>query len=179
MKAAFKRLLSDYGMVFVLLLLCAFLSAMTLTEQNPTGEAAARQLATDLKQSSRVLIAVRPQADDAIFARQLEQTLAAAGAQVTVVIGEPHDAREALQKLAAAGTPLDAIAGNQVTASWLVFSDLPTDFSALGHPRIVKPRSYRWPNFFKSEKLLNNANQIAVIAIVAIRITMGIITAGG
>ena len=178
MKPALQRLLSDYGMVFVLLLLCAFFSAVTLTEQNPTGEAAARQLAAELNKSSRVLIAVRPQADDTLFARQLEQTLTAAGAQVTVVTGEPHDAREALQKLATSHAPLDAIAGNQVTASWLVFSDIPTDFPALGHPRIVKPRSYRWPNFLKSENLLNIANQIAVIAIIAIGMTMVIITAG-
>jgi ribose transport system permease protein len=125
-----------------------------------------------------VLIAVRPQADDTHFARALEKTLTGGGLQVTVVTGEPRDARETLQKLATANTPLDAIAGNQVTASWLVFSDIPTDFPALGHPRIVKPRSYRWPNFLKSENLLNIANQIAVIAIIAIGMTMVIITAG-
>ncbi|MEI9893566.1 MAG: ABC transporter permease [Chthoniobacter sp.] len=182
MPPSLSRILSDYGMVFVLLVLCAFFSAMTLTEQNPTGEAAARQLASELQRTpgkgGRVLIAVRPQADDAVFAHQLEQTLTAAGLQVTVVTGEPRDAREALQKLAAANRPLDAIAGNQVTASWLVFADIPTDFPALGHPRIVKPRSYRWPNFLKSENLLNIANQIAVIAIIAIGMTMVIITAG-
>ena len=183
MKPALHRFLSDYGMIFVLLLLCAFFSAVTLTEQNPTGETAARQLAADLGHSpgkgGRVLIAVRQQADDAIFARELEKALTASGVQVAAVVaGEPRDARETLQKLATAGTPLDAIAGNQVTASWLVFSDLATDFPALGHPRIVKPRSYRWPNFLKSENLLNIANQIAVIAIVAIGMTMVIITAG-
>src|SRR5579862_8174003 len=104
MKPALQRLLSDYGMVFVLLLLCALFSAITLTEQNPTGEAAARQVASALERSpgkgGRVLIAVRPQADDTIFARQLEQALTNAGMQVTVVSGEPHDAREALQRLA-------------------------------------------------------------------------------
>ena len=86
MKPPLQRLLSDYGMVFVLLLLCAFFSAVTLTEQNPTGEAAARQLAADLKSASskgaRVLIAVRPQADDTVFARELEGALTAAGWQV-------------------------------------------------------------------------------------------------
>jgi ribose transport system permease protein len=42
----------------------------------------------------------------------------------------------------------------------------------------VLPRSYRWPNFLKSENLLNIANQIAVIAIVAVGMTMVIITGG-
>lgn len=182
MKPTLQRLLSDYGMIFVLLLLCVFFSAVTLTEQTPTGEAAARQLASDVKslvkKDGRVLIAVRPQAEDQAFAHELEQSLSQAGIPATVVTGEPRDAREALAKLAASQQPLSAIAGNHVTASWLVFSDIPTDFPALGHPRIVKPRSYRWPNFLKSENLLNIANQIAVIAIVAIGMTMVIITAG-
>jgi ribose transport system permease protein len=182
MKPTLQRLLSDYGMIFVLLLLCVFFSAVTLTEQTPTGEAAARQLASDLKsfvkKDGRVLIAVRPQAEDQAFARELEQSLSQAGIPATGVTGEPRDAREALARLAASQQPLSAIAGNQVTASWLVFADIPTDFPALGHPRIVKPRSYRWPNFLKSENLLNIANQIAVIAIVAIGMTMVIITAG-
>ncbi|HSI14919.1 MAG TPA: ABC transporter permease [Chthoniobacter sp.] len=182
MKPTLQRLLSDYGMIFVLLLLCAFFSAVTMTEQTPTGEAAARQLASELRGSvgkeGRVLIAVRPQAEDQVFAHALEQTLSQAGIPTTVVSGEPRDAREALVKLAASQQPLAAIAGNHVTAAWLVFADIPTDFPALGHPRIVKPRSYRWPNFLKSENLLNIANQIAVIAIVAIGMTMVIITAG-
>jgi ribose transport system permease protein len=183
MKPALQRLLNDYGMVLVLLLLCAFFSAVTLTEQTPTGEAAARQLGADLACSAgkggRVLIAVQPQEEDVALAHALEHELSTAGVQVAAtVIGEPHDAREALQKLAVVGVPLDAIAGSDAAASWLVFSDIPTDFPPLGHPRIIKPRSYRWPNFLKAENLLNIANQIAVIAIVAIGMNMVIITAG-
>jgi ribose transport system permease protein len=179
----FQRLLADYGMILVLLLLCAFFSAVTLSEQTPTGEAAAKQLAGEITHSftkgGRILIAARSQAEDTAFAHQLERSLNAAGFQVAgVIIGEPRDAREALQKLTETGAALDAIAGTQVTAAWLVFSDIPTDFPALGHPRILKPRTYRWPNFLKSENLLNIANQIAVIAIVAIGMTMVIITAG-
>lgn len=40
------------------------------------------------------------------------------------------------------------------------------------------PKSYRWPDFLKTSNLLNVANQIAVIAIIAIGMTMVIITAG-
>jgi ribose transport system permease protein len=180
MNPTLSRLLSDYGMLLVLLVLCAFFSVVTYTEQSPTGEAAAKQLAAELRQSpgkgGRVLIAVRAQADDALFARKLSDELTAAGVQVAAIAsGEPKDAREALQKLAAAGGRLDAIACNQATAAWLVFSDLKTDFPALGEPRVVKPRTHRWPNFLKSENLLNIANQIAVIAI---GVTMVIIAGG-
>ena len=37
--------ISDYGMVFVLLLLCVLFSVLTLKEQHPTGAAAGAQVA--------------------------------------------------------------------------------------------------------------------------------------
>ncbi|MEO6742453.1 MAG: ABC transporter permease [Chthoniobacteraceae bacterium] len=183
MKHSLTRFLTDYGMVFVLVLLCAFFSVVTITEQSPTGETAAKQVAANIKGQSgktpRVLVAARDQSDDAAFAKKLESELAASGAQVLAVVkGEPKDAREALQKLAASGAKVDAIACTQATAAWGVFSDLKTDFPALGDPRIVKPQSYKWPNFLKPANLLNIANQIAVIAIIAIGMTLVIITSG-
>jgi ribose transport system permease protein len=178
-----SRFVAEYGMFFVLLLLCGFFSVVTYSEQSPTGEAGAKQVATAIKQqfgkTPRVLIAASDQPGDAAFAASLERDLAASGAQVAAVVkGEPRDAREALRKLTAAGGKVDAIACTQVTGAWLVFADLKIDFPGLGEPRVITPRSYRWPNFLKSENLLNIANQIAVIAIVAIGMTMVIITGG-
>ena len=40
------------------------------------------------------------------------------------------------------------------------------------------PQSFFWPNFLKSENLLNIANQVAVIAVIAIGMTIVIITGG-
>ena len=173
-----SRFLADYGMILVLLLLCAFFSVVTYSEQSPTGEAAAKQVMAGIQEQfgkeARILIAASDQPDDAEFAASLERAFPGA----IVVKGEPKDAREALQKSAAAGGKLDALACTRVTGAWLVFSDLKTDFPALGEPRVITPRSYRWPNFLKSENLLNIANQIAVIAIIAIGMTMVIITGG-
>ncbi len=183
MKPSIARFLSDYGMIGVLLLLCGFFSVVTYSEQSPTGEAAAKQVSSALQaqfgKTPRVLIAASDQPGDDAFAAALERDLTASGAQVLAVVkGEPKDAREALVKLNAAGGKLDAIACTKVTGAWLVFADLKTDFPQLGEPRLVMARSYRWPNFLKSENLLNIANQIAVIAIVAIGMTMVIITGG-
>jgi ribose transport system permease protein len=183
MKPFLASFLSDYGAVFALLTLCVFFSVVTYSEQFPTGAVAARQLAAHVQEqfgkTPRVLIAARDQGDDVIFADELERNLADSGARVMAVVkGEPKDAREALLKIVASGGALDVIVGTQSTASWLVFADLKADFPALGEPRVLKPRSYGWPNFLKSENLLNIANQIAVIAIVAIGMTMVIITGG-
>jgi len=170
-------------MMLVLFLLCGFFSVVTHSEQSPTGEAAAKQVATAIQKQfgtqARVLIAASDQPDDAAFVGKTERDLLASGAQVLAVVkGEPKAAREALQKIAASGGTLDAIACTQVTGAWLVFSDLKVDFPTLGEPRIIVPQRYRWPNFLKRENLLNIANQIAVIAIVAIGMTMVIVTGG-
>ncbi len=93
-------------------------------------------------------------------------------------VGEPRDARAEVEKLVAAGAKLDFVACTEVTGSWILITDLVKDFPALGAPEIVVPTSYRWPNFLKRDNLLNIANQIAVIAIVAVGMTMVIITGG-
>jgi len=58
-----------------------------------------------------------------------------------------------------------------VTAEWLVFSDL-KDVT------LLKPSSRTWPVFLTRDNLLNIASQIAVIAILAIGMTLVIIAGG-
>ncbi len=183
MKQYVRTFVTEYGMVFVLLLLCAYFSVVTYGDQSPAGEAAADQVASQIRKqfgvAGKVMIAAGDQPDDAAFAAGLERELTASGASVlAVALGEIKNAREALQRIAASGNRIDAIACTQSAGAWLVFADLKTDFPLIGDPRIITPRSYRWPDFLKSENLLNIANQIAVIAIMAIGMTMVIITGG-
>ena len=177
-----KTFVAEYGMVFVLLLLCAYFSVVTHSDQSPVGEPGAEQVAAELQKLGKtplVFIAAGSQPDDAAFAGRLARDVTTAGGQVlSVVQGEPKAAREALQQIAAAGGTIDAVACTQAAGAWLVFADLATDFPTLGNPRLITPRSYRWPNFLKTENLLNIANQIAIIAIIAIGMTMVIITGG-
>jgi ribose transport system permease protein len=172
--AFIRRHLARSGMLVALLLLCAFFSIVTWTEQHPQDAAAAKQLAAQIAPNAKVLIVVRPQAEDIVFAEALNASL---GSRAEIVKGEPKDARAALQRAATSGG-LDVIACNHATASWLVFSDLATDFPVLKDTRVLKPRSQAWPNFLKADNLLNIANQIAVIAILAIGMTLVIITGG-
>ncbi len=178
-----KRLFTEYGMVLVLLLLGVFFSVATISEQSLVGEVAAKGVATEIAalpgDSLRIFIAVGNEPDDAVFASTLEQELKGSGRTVIAVSkGEPKDAREALVKINTAGEKLDFIACTPTAGAWLVLADLKTDFPGLGLPRMVMPKSYRWPNFLKADNLLNIANQIAVIAIMAIGMTMVILTGG-
>lgn len=176
---AVLRFLSEYGMLLVLLGLCVFFSVITLAEQSPTGATAAQQVAARVPRSGSgpVLIVVRDQAEDSAYAEALQQALQSRGQAVEVVRGEPRDARRAITR-AASGPGLTAIAASAATATWALFADFKTDFPALAAVPLVAPERHRWPNFLKTDNLLNIANQIAVIAILAIGMTMVIITGG-
>ena len=180
MKRSLSHWLDRYGMLGVLLGLCAVFSVATYSEQSAEGKEGAAQVADALKarfgDSPRVLIAVRDHPDDRVLADEIARLLP--GAIVSRSIGEPKDARHALMKLAAGSQPLDAIACSQASAQWLVFSEIKIGFPALGSPEVLSPAGRKWPKFLLASNLLNVANQIAVIAIVAIGMTMVIITGG-
>jgi len=178
-----SRFLADYGMLFVLLLLCAYYSWATYSEQHPAGAAGGQQLAAQVLAQfaapGSVLIVARDSAEDGAFAEAAAQRLRQGGWRVLdVVRGQPSDARVALEKIAAEGKHLDLIACNQAAAAWSVFDDLRARFPALAGAKLAVPQSYRWPNFLKTDNLLNVANQIAVIALIAIGMTLVVITGG-
>src|SRR6266699_4557349 len=104
-RTTLSRFLSDYGMLFVLLLLCAWYSLATVEEQHPTGAIAGQTLADQIisqfGRSARVLVVTRDSKEDAVFADQARARLSAAGLNVAgVVKGQPADARRALEKIA-------------------------------------------------------------------------------
>src|SRR4051794_25493244 len=172
--------LADYGMALVLLLLCAFFGVVTRAEQHPTGVPAARQLAraiaADPGKPSTAVIVVREGNEDASFADALRRDLQERGVRVLATVrGQPADARRALTALGEKGEAVGVLACNQVTSTWGVYEPLKARFPALTGATILKPESYVWPNFLKADNLLNIANQIAVIAIIAVGMTMVII----
>jgi ribose transport system permease protein len=175
-----SRFVADYGMLFVLLLLCGYFSWATDAEQSPIGAAGGRQVASLAIKAKgadvRVLIVVRDTASDAAFADAAAAKLG--GAVVGVVKGQPPDLREALEKLVDRGVRIDAIAATQSTAAWTLVQNLGEKFPKLAGVSVVTPHPYRWPNFLTSDNLINVANRIAVIAIIAIGMTMVIITGG-
>lgn len=171
-----NRFLSDYAMPLVLVLLCAFFSLSTITEQTPTGMSAAKQLAGNISSDQNVLIAAA-QRDEELF-NELKRLLDKSEISYQAVIGEPRDAAIKLRQLSDVGQTLDAIALSGAASEWLVFSDVQADYPGLGNPRLLTPESYRWPVFLNRANLLNIGSQISIIAIMAIGMTMVIITAG-
>ncbi len=176
-----SRLIGSYGMAIVLLLLCAYYAWATLQTQPLSGKRAAKacavQIVSGRNTSKDILIVAGVAPSDVAFAKDLEQRLHQAGlANVATAPGEPPLARRALQEMLNAGHPPTAIAATEDCASWLpgVLSQMP----ALAGVAVITPGSALWPTFLQTDNLLNIANQIVVIAIIAVGMTLVIITGG-
>ena len=183
LRQSFARLLNHYGMGGVLVLLCIYYSWATYSEQQLRGAPAARvlvkQIARTAGKSAAVLIVARTTEEDTDFVRAVAAALQSAGCTLAgQVQGDPRAARQALQKLAEQKTQLAFIATTPDCAAWTVFENLVQRFPGLGQPRVVFAASSKWPTFLKAENLLNIANQITVVAIVAVGMTVVIITGG-
>lgn len=168
-------------MLGVLALLCAFFSWVTYKEQHPTGASAGAEVARrldDLGAGAAVLVVAGKTPEDAAFVGALRDRLEVRGVAVDVSQGGPPDARRALEAAASGGRRLDVVACTEAVSRWAVLDRLAEGFPGIGSPRIASPRSYRWPDFLKRDNIVNVANQIVVIAVIAIGMTLVIITAG-
>lgn len=182
-RLALRTIFRDYTTIVVLLGLCVLLSVVTWGKQYPSGASGGRQLADLIRQRSQlgaaVLLVVRDTAEDAEFAEVAKQRLETGGFRVLETMrGQPTDARRAIQRASDAGEHIDWIAGNEATAAWGLFQDLPGLGLATKDAQLIVPPSYYGPTFLKLSNLLNIANQIAFIAIIAIGMTMVIIVGG-
>ena len=96
-----RRVISDYGMIFVLLALCALFSLLTLKRQMPEGEAAAKEIALrierEFSQTDVIVAAGAVNTDSAALAEDVGERLIQAGFEdVRVMVGEPRDLRVTL-----------------------------------------------------------------------------------
>ena len=178
-----RSLFANYGMAIVLLLLCVYYSWATLQVQQPAGDAAAQTVAQQIEKNAEkgaaVLIIARDSDNDRLFAQGMQRRLKAAGFSIAdQVLGDPIAAREALEKAAAQNTPVAAIATTPAVANWTVMKDIGQKYPALANAKLFFAGSYRWPLFLQRANLLNIANQIVVVAVIAVGMTMVIVTGG-
>lgn len=174
---------SDYGMVFVLLLLGLLLTLLTWDDQHPSGADAAEnvveKIVAEAGTKARVLIVVRANPKDEVFATALRKRLEETGVSVAgIVKGTPPEARRTTATLVDEGVEIDVFACNRASSIWGIYQRLGDSHPQLRNAKVVRPDSYRWSNFLKTDNLRNIANQIAIIAIMAIGMTMVIIAGG-
>ncbi|MEW4488229.1 ABC transporter permease [Thalassoglobus sp. JC818] len=183
-----SNFVANYGSVFVLILLCAYYSYMTYGEQQPISEAAGVEVGNTISDSigpgGNVLIVIRNTVGDREFATALEKQLKKNQVEVLDTLsGSPADLRKAMEEIGAAGKSLGAIATHHAGAQFgpirrESLDKLQETYPSLSGVEVFIPKSYYWPTFLTRENLLNVVNQNADVAIIAIGMTMVIITAG-
>lgn len=173
---------NEYGMITVLAALCALFSAVTWTRQQPTGAAAGRQILAALDASDtpreNIVIVARDSVENDLFVEALGAGLDEQGLTADVVQGTPQAVRAALTERLQAGKKIDLILCHPATYTWEVFDEVAREYPQLGAARLMTAAPYEGSSFLRRDNLLNIANQIAVIAIIAIGMTMVIITGG-
>ncbi len=178
-----RKLLGDYGMVLVLLALCVLFSVLTLKEQTPDREKSIDQLVEQVTQACEVndvVLAVgAANKESGVIAEGVGVALTEAGLKrVLVVAGTPRDLRVALDELAASGQSVSAIAASGDVLKWRVLDLIPETHPDSAGYKLLTPVTERFPDFLKWSNLLAIVDRIVVIAVIAIGMTMVIITAG-
>jgi ribose transport system permease protein len=178
-----REVLNRYGMLLVLVALCALFSALTLKEQMPDESAAAAELVERIDEgfikTATIVALGAKNTDSARLAESVGRTLAERGfTEVHVVVGTPRDLRVALDKIANGGGELAAIATVADVAKWPVIETIPETYDEAADFEVLVPEARIWPDFLKASNLLAIVDRIVVIAVIAIGMTMVIITAG-
>jgi len=171
------RFLIEYGMLIVLALLCVLFTILTVSEQVPTGRKAAEQAGALFQRQVRPgdiqITVISDSPEDREYLRCLFDPFPPQG---IVIIGDPVKVRS---ELAAAFDPLLNRAIVTTTRAYRpVVESILEQLGKRAAAEIIVPPTYRWPTFLLAENIKNVANQITVIAIIAIGMTMVIITAG-
>lgn len=175
-----RSVAADYGMFFVLLLLMLVFSVLTYKRQRSTGAGAGREVAdTILKKygnSARVFIAAPGSAEDKAFVAAIQSRLADTDTVIAgSVTGAPSEARKAFEKVLEEKSGIDVVALTGAAATdWRFFRRFPQ----LTADHFVVAKSRNWPDFLKRTNLIGVANQTAIYAVIAIGMTMVIITGG-
>lgn len=178
-----RNAVRDYGMILVLIALCALFSVLTLNRQMPEGSSAAAELVEAVKggfHKNDVIVAVgATNTESAPLAEQVGRELKESGfANTRVVVGGPRDLRLALDEIAAEGGRLVAIVASGDVVKWRVLEQIPENHPEAAAAELLTPKPRLWPDFLKRTNLLAIVDRIVVIAVIAIGMTMVIITAG-
>lgn len=177
-KLQWSQFVSNYGMFFVLLIIVAVFSVITIEDQPIRGAAAGESLAQTLNaETGKALLVVSASQDDK--ALQLAFTEALDDTQRVVAIIEadkPTDGKKAITSALSQHTgPMPTfIICSKTTSAWTFYNSI----EGLKDARILQPKQEKRSNFLKKGNLKSLPLKMSKMAIIAIGMTMVIITAG-
>jgi ribose transport system permease protein len=170
-------------MLLVLVALCALFSLLTLEERMPDEATAAAELVERIERGfdriATVVCVGAANRDSARLAERVGQALDERGyTNASVVVGTPRDLRLALDAIAADGGELAAVATVADVAKWQVIETIPQRYAVAASFELLVPEPRIGTRFLTAGNLLAIVDRIVVIAVIAIGMTMVIITAG-
>ena len=179
----FRKLLSSYGMILVLIALCILFSVLTLKEQMLTGDAAVKQITGHVYEkfdTSQVIITVGAISTvSGSFADELGKNIKIKGYKNSqVVVGTPRDLRLELDRIKAANQNVAGIIACGEVIKWRIVGSIKESYPDFADCEIITTKTHYWPIFLKGSNLLAIVDRIVVIAVMAIGMTMVIITGG-
>ncbi len=176
-----STLASHYGMLAVLLLLCVYFSWATFRTEAPIGQGAALSVADritgQVPKGKEITVVAPSDQESTEFAATLTDSLKKAGYTVRLIENAtPPDMRALLERAAASDKPNPIIATTRRVRNWTMWDAL--DPREYGTITVIAPEAVRRSLFLSASNLRNIADQIAVIAIMAVGMTLVIMTGG-
>jgi len=175
----------ELAIPLALVAVCGVATLATWSEQSLTGRALVEWTSREVQRLAKdtaggmVVVAVPDTPTAATFAAQIVEAAPRNGAiRVEVVAGGPPVLRRGLEQAAERDERVVAVVVEKIAAGWPAVEIGLNAFSAGHRPVLVEPPVYRWATFLSLANLINVADQIAVIAIIAVGMTMVILSGG-
>jgi ribose transport system permease protein len=170
-------------MILVLFGLCLFFSILTLKEQSPDSDEAAVQITEQINDTYKkddIIISVGAfNKESEPFAQLLNKKFQEQNfSNLFLVTGIPRDLRILLDELKESNQKPSVIATSGDVVKWRIVELLPQFYPEFSGCEIIAPETYLWPDFLKQSNLVAIVDKIVVIAVIAIGMTMVIITGG-
>ncbi|MDF1753612.1 MAG: ABC transporter permease [Verrucomicrobiales bacterium] len=178
-----KKQLANYGMVLVLIALCLLFSLLTIQNESGTGSGVAKSIASRIEakysQESALLIVGEARKDSGDFAELVAGDLRNSGySNVSLVVGTPRDLKLALDQLSSEGKNLKAIVASGDSAKWGVTSKLAATYPRFADSEIMVPSGKMRSVFLSPSNLEAVISRVVAIAVVAVGMTLVILTGG-
>lgn len=174
-KQKISALLSDYGMVLVLLLLCVVFTFTTFKEQPAEGYGAGQNLASKVTGLEEVVLVVTKTNADTLLKDGFLKSLEGSRTKVHVVAADtPFEAKKALIDLKSTTTANSLLVCSKQTGNWSFYDSI-DHFST---SKQLIPQIEKRSSFLSSGNLSSLPGKTSKTAIIAIGMTLVIITAG-
>ena len=177
-----RSLFFDYGMLGVLLLLCLACSLATIAQQQPTDGWTADRLAGRVAgehPGGAALVVGLPNEGERAFVAAVEKGLTQRGVKVVdAVNGLPSETKGAIKGAIARGERIDVIVASLGASTQTVLEPKTYNSPLVEKMHVVAPQAYYWPTFLLAGNLMNIVEQVSIIAIIAIGMTLVIISGG-